>query len=368
MKDIFEFLQYCVGSRREIPKSVSVLAWDEVYGFAKEQTLVGVCFEGIQRMGNELKEINPIPQKLLMRWMGEAELIRRSNVHLNMTAVKVYAQLQKDRLRGCVLKGQGNARMYPNPYARMPGDIDIWVDADRPTIIEYVKKHFGLLEMVSFQHAVTQMDGVSLELHFIPNLMNNPIYNHRLQKWFREHAESQFGHVVDLPDGVGSIAVPTLAFNLVYQLSHMQHHFFDEGLGLRQLCDYYYVVTQSHTEKTTLERDLKHLGLWKFARAVMYVLHEVFGLQETDMPVHMDKKRGEILLREILNGGNFGRYDAKYGDLTKQPKPKKFFLKTWRVCHFVRYYPEEALCEPFFRTYHFFWRRWINYVLPSIKR
>ena len=70
----------------------------------------------------------------------------------------------------------------------------------------------------------------------------------------------------------------------------------------------------------------------------------------------MDEKRGKLLLAEILNGGNFGRHFTKYGGFTHQSIGKKYFLKIWRNMHFVRFYPAEALSEPIFRTWHFFWR------------
>ena len=108
--------------------------------------------------------------------------------------------------------------------------------------------------------------------------------------------------------------------------------------------------------RDTLQKELKHLGLWKFAGAVMYVLHETLGLSEEKMISPMDEKRGKLLLAEIMNGGNFGKHFTKYGHFTQQGMTKKFFLKIWRNMHFVRYYPAEALSEPIFRTWHFFWR------------
>ena len=106
-----------------------------------------------------------------------------------------------------------------------------------------------------------------------------------------------------------------------------------------------------------VQKELKYLGLWKFAGAVMYVLHEVLGLPEEKMIAPMDEKRGKLLLAEILNGGNFGRHFTKYGHFTQQGMAKKYFLKIWRNMHFVRYYPAEALSEPIFRTWHYFWRK-----------
>ena len=274
--------------------------------------------------------------------------------------------------------------------------------------------------------------------------MNNPIYHVRLQKWFKRNADLQCSNVVSLPDGIGEIAIPTTAFNVIYQLTHLYHHFFDEGIGMRQIIDYFLVVNDfsknvfldtdfsnhpvplskegstSHPDPLTLrgeggnrptrcseplrskdggpskvspdcagwdrrgvsgdiasdasvssafttdssastaldvvQRELKYLGLWKFAGAVMFVLHEVLGLAEDKMIAPMDEKRGKLLLSEILNGGNFGKHFTKYGHFTQQGMAKKYFLKIWRNMHFVRYYPAEALCEPIFRTWHFFWR------------
>ena len=116
--------------------------------------------------------------------------------------------------------------------------------------------------------------------------------------------------------------------------------------------------SSASTALVVVQRELKYLGLWKFAGAVMYVLKEVLGLSEDKMIVPMDEKRGRLLLAEILDGGNFGRHFTMYAGFTHQSMGKKYFLKIWRNMHFVRYYPAEALSEPIFRTWHFFWRIW----------
>lgn len=159
--------------------------------------------------------------------------------------------------------------MYPNPYSRTPGDIDVWVNASRSRITEYAKKHFKLGDDIRYHHLETSMDGVPVELHFFPCIMNNPWYNHRLQKWFKRNADLQCSNVVNLPDDAGDIAVPTATFNVIYQLCHLYHHFFDEGIGMRQIIDYYYVLLNTdytnNTNLAAMQRVLKWLGLWKFA-------------------------------------------------------------------------------------------------------
>ena len=144
---------------------------------------------------------------------------------------------------------------------------------------------------------------------------------------------------------------------------------FTEGIGLRQLLDYYFVVMMWHTDLTNLtdsdsadlaalQRELKRLGLWKFAGAVMYVLHEVFGLEEDMMIVPMNEKEGMFLLDEIMRGGNFGQYDDRLGDKTGEGKVHRYFRMSLRNMRFVKHYSSEALCEPLFRTWFFFWKVW----------
>ncbi len=325
MNDItafFAFLKYCLGYKGNISRVVDSMDWQELYSFASKQALLGLCFDGIERLGKENPEElrqNPIGRELLMTWMGKAQQIRRQNRKVNAVASMLFLMLKKDGLRCCVLKGQGNALMYPNPYSRTPGDVDVWIDASRERIMEYASKKFELGDDIRLQHLETSLDGVPVELHFFPCSMNNPLYHARLQKWFRRNADLQCSNVVSLPDGIGEIAIPTTAFNVIYQLTHLYHHFFDEGIGMRQFIDYYYVVNNDEllVIKDSLQRELQHLGLWKFARAVMYVLHEALGLSEEKMIAPIDEKRGKLLLAEILNGGNFGKHFTKYGHFTQ---------------------------------------------------
>ena len=242
---IFLFLNYCLGKKVDMSMVVAKIDWRQLYNFASRQALLGFCFDGIERLTKEFSEElkqNPMGRDLLMTWMGKSQQIRRQNMKLNGVAAKLYSKFREDGLRCCILKGQGNALMYPNPYSRTPGDIDVWVNASREHITEYAKKHFEIGDDIRYHHLETSLDGVPVELHFFPCTMNNPIYNARLQKWFKRNADLQCSNVVSLPDGIGEIAIPTTAFNVVYQLTHLYHHFFDEGIGMRQIIDYFLVV------------------------------------------------------------------------------------------------------------------------------
>lgn len=223
-------------------------------------------------------------------------------------------------------------------------------------LVQQLTKDKGCVGKEMLNHIELMINGIAVELHPTPAILNNPLYNHRLQKWLKRNVDLQCSNVVELPDDAGEIAVPICAFNVVYQLLHLYHHYFYEGVGLRQIVDYYYVVINDEALmiRDTLQEEMKHLGLWKFAGAVMYVLHEALGLPEEKMIALMDERRGKLLLAEMLSGGNFGQYDERYGF-----GHSSFGHNMQRLCRdirLVRFYPAEALSEPIFRVWHFFWR------------
>lgn len=182
---VFAFLRYCLGYKGDMSRMVAGMDWQMIYSFASKQAILGLCFDGIERLSEEYPEElkkNPIEMDLLMTWMGAAQQIHRQNMKVNVVASKLYSMLRGDGLRCCILKGQGNALMYPNAYSRNPGDIDVWVNASREQITEYAKKHFEIGDDIRFHHLETSLDGIPVELHFFPCTMNNPVYNARLQK------------------------------------------------------------------------------------------------------------------------------------------------------------------------------------------
>lgn len=333
---------------------VSGMDWKGLYQFACEQAITGLVFEGVKCLGE--RGIKP-PFKLLMEWIGLVEQIAVQNKILNKRCVEVVREYQDAGLLCSVLKGQGNSVMYPYPLSRTPGDIDILIrNANRKELLSYVRTRKKITGY-HYHHVEYEENGVSVELHFYPCSMNNPIYHGRLQKWYDDMADvGCMMSEVELPDDVGKIPVPTKEFNIVFQLAHMMHHFFDEGIGLRQMIDYYYLLRNAKDNvRYKMEEfrvTLKYLNLNKFAGAVMYIMKEVLGLDEQYLIVPVDERRGKTLLNEIQKGGNFGHHSG----LDQKNAFKKYFQKTWRNMQLVKEYPTEALCEPFFRTWHFFWR------------
>ena len=365
MHKYLEFLRYCIDSSLPLPERAKNIDWKGLLAWAEQQAIVGICFGGIEKLK---KSDIKIPFSILMEWIGFANRIEQQNHLVNKRCVELVREFKNAGFRCCLLKGQGNALLYDVGYKkeegryksllRQPGDIDLLVYGGRKVVTQYVKDRYPHTR-TAYQHIdYPVFKDVEVELHYLPIYVNNPFYNYRLQKWFNKRTDDKCV-IVELPDGIGGVPIPSNEYNIVYQLTHIMHHYFDEGIGLRQMIDYYYVMRCIEDplrlplyKGRNLEETLKYLGLWKFAGAVMYVMREVFGLEEKYMIAPVDEKRGRSLLKEIIKGGNFGHHS----NLDQNNALKKYFQKIWRDLHFVRDYPAEALCEPFFRTWHFFWR------------
>ena len=237
---------------------------------------------------------------------------------------------------------------------RTPGDIDIYLAGGRKRVMQYINKVCPN-QVMRYHYVDFPVMKTAIEVHFTPSYMFFPVHNRRMQKWFGKVMDLQCSNIVTLPDGYGEITVPTMNFNVIYILSHLYRHVFTEGIGLRQLIDYYFVLVKSEERRvknlTALQRELKYLGLWKFAGAVMYVLHEALGLPEAKMIAPIDVNEGRFLLAEIMQGGNFGQYDTRLGSKENEGKLHRYLRMSLRNLRFVKHYPTEALSEPLFRTW-----------------
>ena len=408
-KIFFDFLRFCIGSVKEIPVSLKEADWKELYAIAKKQCLVGILFDGIKKLPAEHVGMK---KELLLLWMAESQMLKKANVRLNDAAIQVSEWFRKKGFRTCILKGQGNALMYPNPYSRTPGDIDIWVEGGDKRVISFVRS-ISSHEKACYHHIeFPSYKGVEVEVHYRPSFLLCFWHNRKLQKYYERVQEDQFSHRVMLGEQ-GEVAIPTAEFNLIFQLTHIFTHLMNEGIGLRQLLDYYFVVCDfykvyqifsnpsvslskgsstfspspsssgsgdvtallgarhryalrlaDHQRSTpdcagwdrlgVLQKELKELGLWKFAGAIMYIMQEVFGLPASRLIVPPNEKYGKFVLNEVLEAGNFGRHDER--NRFGKSKLGHNLQRVYRDIRLVRYFPAEAMSEPIFRTWHFFWR------------
>ena len=353
--DFFDLLRLSIGTTSQIPTGKDT-NWDELYEMAKKQSLVGVLFAGIWKLP---KAMHP-EKKLLLKWYAQTEKLKEKNRQVNKAAVYIHEAFSMAGIGNCILKGQGNALLYDDAYLRNPGDIDLWIDA-RKMIVEKEKLVVGKLQLhiskPEYHHVESEnVMGIPLEIHYRPSFLNNLVVNRRMQQWYRKMAQEQFEHEVTLPEE-GTITIPTPAFNLVYQLSHITHHFLKEGIGLRQIVDYFFVLKNAYgkVDVDEVTRNLKYVGLYKMAKAVMYIERELLGLEDQYLIAPSDERIGRFLIQEIMIGGNFGFYDPRANRHNSQFLHNVTRLQ--RDMRLVSYFPSECLWEPIFRIYHFFWRR-----------
>ena len=147
---------------------------------------------------------------------------------------------------------------------------------------------------------------------------------------------------------------------MVFQLSHILNHLLHEGVGLRQLVDYYYLLRShacSKEDQAWLDTSLKRCGLHQISSAVSWVLANVLGLPERYLITKPNERYGQQLMREMIAGGNFGKYDERLLSGTSHSKLVANIQRLVRDVRMLAYYPSECLWEPWFRVWHWVWRK-----------
>lgn len=329
------WLRYILNLDTSMP---TVNDWSALMAYAEKQAITGIC----------LPEECPdnLPKDLLLQWIGQVQLIEQQNKLLNKRIEQLFGRLEQDGFHCCLLKGQGNAVMYPNPLRRCSGDIDVWINTDEATAYSYVKKMIPDAG-VSYKHIHFPIfDDAPVDVHVTPLKFYSGVFQKRLQRWIEQNKEEQFNHRIRLAETDQDVFAPTRQFNAVYQLGHMLIHLFDEGLGLRQLVDYFYVLKGleiSEKERKELVSTVKSLGMYRFAQVVIWIESSVLGLPVERCIVEPDKQRGKHLLEDILEGGNFGHHSERYNG--KSGFYYRGFVEAWRDVRLLSIAPREGIAR-----------------------
>lgn len=340
----FKFIRICLGGSTEGFPVLQPEQWQELYTLSQKHAIKGVLFKAIEALPKDKRP----PRNILFKWLAAAEQIKNLNLHLNYAAKSVEGLFRERDFKCCLLKGQGIAMLYPHPELRTPGDIDIWVNGNKRDIISFVRSYAESTHIVYHHIDGLKIEGVDIEVHFTPSYMSNPFTNKILQRWICKEASNQFNNCITIRDNC-QIHTPTLAFNRVFILHHIYRHFFYEGIGLRQMMDFYYVLKQGFSEEEQKETIslYKKLNILEFAGATIYVLQKIFGLEKEYFITSPNEKYGEVLLSEIMQGGNFGQ--AIHSSKTKENK----FQRGWRIINrswsFFKYEPAEIIWIPYFK-------------------
>ena len=237
------FLAYCLEENPSKVPDISRINWVELYNFSQQQAIQAIVFDGVNRLSNENNNKLNILTELVCTWFAQANIIELQNKLVNQRTVEISEYFTKKGIKNCILKGQGNSLMYPKPSLRASGDIDIWLDGTKKEIAVLVHQMYPNV-VVGYHHMDFPIfPDVEVEVHYYPSFCYNYIHNKRLQNYFRDNRNNQFGHI-----SKEGYATPTTSFNLVFQLSHMMRHFFTQGIGLRHAIDYFYLLKQDISE------------------------------------------------------------------------------------------------------------------------
>lgn len=363
-----ELLQLSLDTRGELSRVPSDIEWQFLLEESERQAVAGIMLAGLEKLPDNQRP----PQVILLQWIGMCQQIEVQNTLTTKTCLQLCKQLDSDGFNASVLKGQSNYRYYPAEMKnrRNCGDIDVWVQAksdgrcktyDVSRVIEYVQNHYDMNGLCWLHTSHVEKSGVPVEIHLRASFMNEPCKNRRFQKHFANVNECRTFAELD------GVEIPCLKVDedVIYQMNHIYRHLIDEGVGLRQVVDYYFLLqawNKQHTRsKEETMKIVSWLGMKRFAGALMYVLCEVCGMSAEYMLCEPSEKDGKFLMNEIMLSGNFGHYDPRMGNVatgsylkSRMSQASRRFKRNMR---FFTSYPGEVIWEPIVRVEHFIWKK-----------
>lgn len=287
--------------------------FSEVYQLADEQSVIGLVAAGIDHV-----EDVSVPQKDVLQFIGTALQLEQQNKAMNEFVATLIEKLRKEDIYAILFKGQGIAQCYEKPLWRSSGDIDLLLDEDN-----YEKAKNLLLAKAQkvekdynfFKHVELTIDGWIVELHgtFHGRLSDQIDYNLDLiQDNIIKKSEIRAWH-----NGNTRIDLPNPDNDVVLIFAHILHHFFFEGVGLRQICDWCRLLWTFHKEIDIelLEYRLCKMALMTEWKAFSAYAVEYLGIPREVMPLYTENirwsKKAEKINRFVMKVGNFGHNQVR---------------------------------------------------------
>ena len=344
---LFELLRISTGTQYSLQNIYSENDWNGVYAIAEKQSIVGILLSALEIIHKNNNNSMP-SSMLLLQWIGMANDIENNTNSLIEAGKTVISYFRENGFSCQILKGSSVGRYYLNPARRTSGDIDVWVDGGRKKIYDFARTFDkdGKLYGVNYHHIHFHLlEGVHIEVHIWPSFLSSPLRNWRLHKFCNLHRPTM------------DADAPSLAFNRVFILLHCYRHICGHGVGLRQIMDYFYVLQQGFTEEERKDAVywIGQLGMKRFACGLMWVLQEFFGLEQQYLLMPSDEKEGRFIIKEVMQTGNMGHGDTREWGSMKTPL-SRFFLNLRRDFYMAKHYPHEAIWQPFFSIWLYFWR------------
>jgi hypothetical protein len=134
------------------------------------------------------------------------------------------------------------------------------------------------------------------------------------------------------------VVIPTFPapFAVCYAFLHAVHHLLSSGIGLRHVCDYAILLHTHHSasDRAWLTRAFGSLGMQRMAAAFEQVIRFLLKMDPGEFPafprLHLSHAQQtadeELLLSDILESGNFGKYDERI-----TPRPRGYWAGKWHT-------------------------------------
>ena len=322
--------------------------WGIVVDFFRKQALSGLLPDAIASLPSHMQPGMKVKMSMIAQQL-QVELINHA---MNEELLAFIQKLDDQGVPYLLLKGQGVASLYPQPSHRMCGDIDIYVP------MEYVKEvsreflEFGAVRTAESRHHVNfQARGIEWELHHCIYYFQKKIRNKIFMKYVDEEMRNEPSYTMIEAKKVRVLS-PTM--NALLLLSHIVDHFYSEGVGLRQLCDYALLLHhhRNNIDKDALVQCLSELSLLSSYRIFGYICVHYLGMpKENQMiqPTPRDIRIAHRVMADCLSGGNFGRADSNRKQTIWQNVVfyTRFLRRLWK---FRQVCPSEALWWPLAKT------------------
>ena len=332
-------IRFSLEANQSDPESLFKTDWEGFYEFCHRHSIEGVILSGIDRANIR------IDQKVLFEWIALSEKIRRRNEILNKRTVEISDWFRERGYRSVILKGQANSLMYPNPEARCPGDIDIWVEGEQKTVIKMIMEQWADAHYSIHHIDMPAFKDVSVEVHYRPIYLRNWFLDKKLARYISSIEEPQFSNKVQLEGK--EIGHLTDDFNAVYEMLHMYAHFFTSRNSFKQFIDYYYLLKRglSEQQKADVAARFEEFKVDRYARGIMWIMKDTLGLDEGFLIVEPSERIGRAILRESKRYGTFS--SRKLLGVLQE------FLGNLRV---VWLFPGEVIISPLFLVWHQWWK------------
>ena len=309
--------------------------WGKVFQLAQEQSVQGLLLQGIEELKAKGIELS-VPKVLLLQWIGEVQVIEQRNKEMNTFVADLIEKLRKNDIYTLLVKGQGIAQCYEKPLCRAAGDVDLYLSKDNyekaKVVLIPLAQHVEVEDKNKLHLGMT-IEGWIVELH---GTMHTYI-SRRINKVYDEvHRDLFFnGNIRSWNDNGVQVFLPSANNDAIIVFNHFINHFFGEGVGLRQICDWCRLLWtyKESLNYGLLKSRIRKAGILTEWKAFAAFAVDYLGMPVEAMPFYEDKlswhRKAEKICKLVIETGNFGHnkddsYRRKYSGL------KENFITAWR--------------------------------------